>query len=639
MKKVAILALEKDITSSLTQLRALGVLHIEKKEVFSESLGKSLEEKSRLEKARQTILNFAPKKKETWQKEGEIPEDPAGAVLSLAEKRKQAEEQMAKNAREIMRIAGWGDFDPEGFAEISERCGKLYPYELSDKAYAKIGHEAKLILLKKAKARVYCLSVEEPLAGETPFVLPKESLGSLRNENAKLERIIAETAEELAAKTILLPAIDDKILEEEGKIEYETAKAGREIVGEGEKTDFPIALLQGYAPETALEKLTQGAREAGWALSLVDPGEGDRPPTLTKNNKFVEIIKPLFGFIGTVPGYQEYDISPSFLIFFSIFFAMIFGDAAYGTILLAVTLLAGFLAKAKTGKFPVAAQLFTLLSCTTILWGAINGSWFAAPYEKLPGFLQALVIPQFRNGGPLFLDFFRNLLGLEKGYQPADAAQWNVQFLCFSLGMVQLLYSHIKNIKRLLKSDTRLVALSQLGWLVMMTGLYFLVLSMLLKVQRPGFTVPLILIGIGLYFVFANQTGGNPLANVGKSFANFLPTFLNAVGSFADIISYIRLFAVGLAGTKIAQSFNAMSGIGAVTGGGASAGSFALKLAAAVFILAFGHGLNMMMNALSVIVHGVRLNLLEYAGNHLGMEWSGYAYKPFALKDAEGTEQ
>jgi len=96
---------------------------------------------------------------------------------------------------------------------------------------------------------------------------------------------------------------------------------------------------------------------------------------------------------------------------------------------------------------------------------------------------------------------------------------------------------------------------------------------------------------------------------------------------------------VGLAGTKIAQSFNAMSGIGAVTGGGASAGSFALKLAAAVFILAFGHGLNMMMNALSVIVHGVRLNLLEYAGNHLGMEWSGYAYKPFALKDAEGTEQ
>jgi V/A-type H+-transporting ATPase subunit I len=86
---------------------------------------------------------------------------------------------------------------------------------------------------------------------------------------------------------------------------------------------------------------------------------------------------------------------------------------------------------------------------------------------------------------------------------------------------------------------------------------------------------------------------------------------------------------VGLAGSAIASSFNSMAipaeGLGSI------GASFVLRVFSMVLILIFGHTLNMLMNALSVIVHGVRLNLLEYAGNHLSMEWSGYAYKPFAL--------
>jgi V/A-type H+-transporting ATPase subunit I len=165
----------------------------------------------------------------------------------------------------------------------------------------------------------------------------------------------------------------------------------------------------------------------------------------------------------------------------------------------------------------------------------------------------------------------------------------------------------------------------------MMIGLYFLVLFMLLKVTLVSFAVYMIGGGLAFYFIFAEQKGGNFFKNILKSFTNFLPTFLNAVGSFADIISYIRLFAVGLAGSSIAQSFNEMAI--PVDGFGAVGVSFVLRLFAAVLILVFGHALNIVMNALSVIVHGVRLNLLEYGANHLGMEWSGYAYKPFELKN------
>jgi V/A-type H+-transporting ATPase subunit I len=128
------------------------------------------------------------------------------------------------------------------------------------------------------------------------------------------------------------------------------------------------------------------------------------------------------------------------------------------------------------------------------------------------------------------------------------------------------------------------------------------------------------MIGCGLSFIiiFSRQEG-RFFHGVAMGLANLLTTFLSSISAFADIISYIRLFAVGLAGIEIAKSFNGIAaGLGTNVGG----------LIIGGVILLFGHALNMVMGALSVIVHGVRLNMLEFSG-HLGMEWSGKPYKPF----------
>ena len=109
--------------------------------------------------------------------------------------------------------------------------------------------------------------------------------------------------------------------------------------------------------------------------------------------------------------------------------------------------------------------------------------------------------------------------------------------------------------------------------------------------------------------------------------------FLKAISCFADVISYIRLFAVGLAGAMIAQIFNDMAM--PADGFGSFGLGFVIQIIVTVLILVAGHALNLALTALSVIVHGVRLNLLEYAGNHLEMEWSGYLYNPFSLKQKE----
>jgi V/A-type H+-transporting ATPase subunit I len=629
MKKVTLLGLNRLQEVNLQQLRELGVVHLEKKDVQSDSLSRLLEKKAQAETAAGVLRNFAPKKEDTTAAAIAFTDgDFSAHILKLADKRKADQEQLSALGREIARIEKWGDFEPALLKELAEKGVALIPYELSVQSFSELA-ERRVIVLGRDKRTVFCLALGEAIPDEQVFVLPEQSLSSLKKSSAALREALGAGENELKALALQANRINDELAALAQDIEFEKAKTGMDHI-EDCPAELAVSYITGYVPDPEVGVLKRAAAEHGWALYADEPSLDDVPPTLIKSNAVVRIIQPLFSFIGTIPGYNEYDISPSYLLFFSIFFAMIFGDAAYGSIIFIVSFLAGLGIRKKSGKFPDAAKLFAWLGFCTIVWGALNGSWFAIDSSVLPGFLQALVLPQFNPAVVLkaFPGFLSKIWTLP-AEAPGNTAYWNIQFLCFSIALVQLVYARLKNVAKCLKSTAPAVAFSQLGWLVMMIGLYFLVLSMLLKIEMPAFAPYLMGIGIGLYFIFANQTGGNVFANVGKSFANFLPTFLNAVGSFADIISYIRLFAVGLAGTSIAQSFNSMSGAGTI---GGSVGDIILKLLTAVLILVFGHGLNLMMNALSVIVHGVRLNLLEYAGNHLSMEWSGYSYKPFALR-------
>jgi V/A-type H+-transporting ATPase subunit I len=637
--------MERDRAASLEKIRETGVLHLAKKNVSSDSLSLLLNRRAELGKALGLLRRYpsggkvpadrakkpVPQAAYTADEEP-VEADPVKQVLALGEEKKRLLEQLLRQVKEIRRVEPWGDFDPGAFALFAAHGLSLIPCEIPLKVYEALSPETRLLVLSKDKRTVRALALGEEIPGARPFTLPERSLSGLEAAASETRKSLGELEGKFAALALRKGVLEAEQRELRGRIEFESARAGMETLAEA-PAETTVSWISGFVPRDSLGILKRAAAENGWALASEDPAPEDRPPTLVRNNPVVRIIQPLFSFLGTVPGYREYDISSSYLIFFCLFFAMIFGDAAYGCLLFIVSLIAGlgFRKKSKKNrKIPDAAKLFMLLSFCTVVWGSITGSWFAAPVEKLPVFLRALIIPPFNNSGPLvpFPAFLQSLFHLPAEIPLDDLkTRWNLQFLCFSVGACQLVYGRIKNIRKLLPS---LTALAQAGWLIMMIGLYFLVLFMLLKVEMPFFAVPLIGGGIALYFIFAEQNGGNFVKNIGKSFSNFLSIFLNAVGSFADIISYIRLFAVGLAGSIIAQSFNSMAipaeGFGALGLG------FALRVFAALLILIFGHALNIVMNALSVVVHGVRLNLLEYAGNHRGMEWSGYAYNPFALR-------
>ncbi|NCB02526.1 MAG: ATPase, partial [Spirochaetia bacterium] len=261
--------------------------------------------------------------------------------------------------------------------------------------------------------------------------------------------------------------------------------------------------------------------------------------------------------------------------------------------------------------------LLYVLSITSIIWGAVTGTWFGSLtiISSLP-FLQALVIPQIAS--------YPELFGIE-----ATNAQNTVMQFCFIIGTVQLSLACVMNIHHKIgKKD--LSAVADFGWLMMIDALYFLVLTL---VVGASLNMPVVatVVGIGFFLVvlFGAQGPGIPFVKgLAGGAAGLFTTFLNSISAFSNIISYIRLFAVGMASLAIAQSFNNMAG-GLLTG-------FALP--AGIAVLVIGHGLNIIMALLSVVVHGVRLNLLEFSGQ-LGMEWTGYAYNPFkeTVKNTSNT--
>ena len=621
--------MERDCEIFLDKLRQIGVVHPQRKRVPSAFLGRQDMNRKAL-----NILCRYPVKKEISMPPLSIVEgkDMTAHILARVDEKEVLQKQLVHLEKEARRVEAWGDFDPHDFAYLSHHGVKLFLYSLSLYSLNRMGDEIKLIVFSRDKQWAKVLAVGEEIPGLAPFKLPSHSLSSMKNRINAIRSHIEGIETELADLAYHKEVIEADMNRITGEIDYEMARAGMGTLKE-ESINTAVSWLSGFVPDEKIDTVIQAAKDNGWTLAWDDPTPADRPPTILRNGPAVRIIQPLFSMLGTIPGYWEYDISLSYMVFLSVFFAMIFGDAGYGLLLFALGAALGVFFKKKNGQFPDAAKLAMLFSSCTVVWGAITGAWFAIPVGNLPAVLRSLIVPPFNNSGPVaeFPRFLQKAFRLPEEIPMDDLkTKWNIQFLCFSIGMIQVFWARTKNIRKLLPS---LTAVAEAGWILAMTGIYFLVLFMLLKMPPPSFAPVLIAAGIALNFIFAEQKGGNFFLNILKSFSNFFSIFLKAIGGFGDIISYIRLFAVGMAGGMIARTFNSMAippeGLGSFSLG------FVLRLFIAVLVLVGGHGLNLLMSTLSLIIHGVRLNLLEYAGNHLGMDWSGYAYEHFALRQNE----
>ncbi|MBQ2841990.1 MAG: ATPase [Clostridia bacterium] len=631
MKKVSLIILGNKKSETLRKLRKLGILHIE----ITEGSGKKLDElKEQISLLESAIFSIGEKKnKNAEAKDASVSEALliSKEIASLEEEKKMClAERIALNA-ELERLGSWGEINPHSIDDLAEKGIDVSLYEMPKSEYENLGEGIKTLSIEKTKSSVKFLVIKSGIEDETAeslksyrLELPQISTAEIKQKIDDLNSRIKIIDEKTVSFSCYTESMKKAVKACEKEVEFEVYATGMtdESMSSGGKKEVSVACFKGYVEEDNLDRLKEAAKENSWGLLVEEPTEEDNVPTKLKNNKFVSLIYPLTDFLGTVPGYFEYDISGWFLGFILIFFGIIFGDGGYG--LLICSVVGAMIAKSLISKKEVspAFLLIGLFGLSTILWGTLTCTWFGLSPEQLPQWLKGLSVP-----------FISNVYADKIWYPPWTNGEYglttaqNLQIFCFSLALIQLTVAHIKVAVRNKKS---IKILGDIGSIMQLIGIFYVVLSFVVNAEVFSFglviggipigTAALVLViaGFVMSFVFSNYEG-NIVKSILESLKNIVSVLLGVVNVFSDIVSYIRLWAVGLAGAAISATVNELAG--------PLLGNF-LFMILAIVLLVFGHGLNMILNVLSVIVHGIRLNTLEFS-SHLDMSWSGHKFKPF----------
>lgn len=584
MKKAFLVVQNKDADNSIRNLRELGLLHVEHEHDPKGQEIILIQEELNLVNQVIGILGNVDKKtlaggiKHKKQKDLKIVMQ---HIIDSYKRYEHLKEYSITIKSRINQWEHWGDFEPDDIQALKSNNIYLRFYEvLKDQ----INNFPKEVIIKKIftqGAVVNCLiiSMGEPNIVFKEIEPPKVSLNAMKKrlqEDTPVLGVIQDNITEHACYLDDLSTLKNSLAR---NLEFYEA-----LYGMGQEEG--LTYLKGYIPFDAEKKLIAAAQKESWGILLKEPSEGDNVPTLMRNPAWISLIRPLLKLLEVVPGYRELDISPVFIIFFSLFFGMLIGDTGYGLVYLLLTM---FMHKKIGGRVKNKSVffLFYLLSSCAIIWGLLIGSFFGQEWL------------------------------LRAGYKPLAPSLNNVSFIqafCFFIGAVHLSIAH--SWRAILKSPS-LSALADIGWILVLWASFFIAKTLLLGDIFPGFAKWLIISGLILVLFFTN-----PQRNIFKAVGEGLGTIaLSLMNNFTDVVSYIRLFAVGLAGVAIADAFNAMA-VSVASGG-------FIAVIMSVIILIAGHGLNIILGPMSVLVHGVRLNVLEFSG-HANVTWSGFEYKPLS---------
>ena len=596
MKAVCVVSQNSRKQELLTALCDLGILHVAEKKTANSAF---LERFSALSRLLLELNDYASQEdcSDEILTDEQFQELYEASVNSL-EKRNSLKSKLTELNIELERLKPWGDFDAKMLKSLPGNLD-FHFYRMDKKTYKQLIEDdnVKFVHLSSVEKMetVAVIGKLDLNFNAIEFVVPEKDPIVLKDEIENCNKQLIECEATLKSAAKHLKSYSQQLLKTQNDVEFSS-------VEESVTRDDKLVWLSGYIPESEIESFIDTAKQQSWAWAISDVAEDDsNVPTKIKYGKLTGLIKPIFDILGVVPGYREYDISFWFLSFFALFFAMIIGDAGYGALFLIGTVLYHL----KSKKITNIILLLYLLSFSTVIWGALTGTWFGLEGAMHIPILKAMVIPGFAN----YPEYF-NIT--------SNSVQNNVMKFCFSIGVIQLALACIMNISRKIGSKN-LSFVADIGWLFSISALYLVVLNLVIG-EKINIAVVGIIVALGFLLVvlFGGMEPGKTFAQGLKSgVGDAFTVFLNTISAFGNVMSYIRLFAVGMASLAIAQSFNDM----------ASGFDGVLVIVGAV-IMIIGHVLNIIMGFLSVVVHGVRLNLLEFSGQ-LGMEWSGIAYEPF----------
>ena len=580
MKKLTLICTRASREVTLDALCDLGVVHLQP---VTSPEGEGLDQARNHFAYLQRALEVLPKHTQDAPS-GKSAHEAVDAIWHLIHRKQKLSEQIELLEIERKRYEFFGAFRVGDVRQLREQGIFVKLFSAPIKQIPVEPEDAKMVELGREGSSVYFVLISrtdvEIDAEELP--LPECSADGMARHIEGLQKELEEVEEGFSAYIGDRAAIAAIAGEAEDKVNWLEARNGMGL-------EEDVTYLKGFFPAEREKELRAAAEKQGWAVLVEDPTADDPVPTLLRNPKWVKPIKAVLDVIGVSPGYHELDISALFLIFLSIFFAFLIGDAGYGLLFIALTLFGKFKLRGNKTAQPGLNLLLIMSSCT-VVWGALSGSWFGITQTSLPAPLANLRLNWLTGDG--------------------DVVAQRIMLICFVLGTVHLAIAHIWNFFRKINSWA---CLSDLGWLCSTATMFFAVRMMVLNAVFPP--VMLYVLGVGVVLIILSLV-------LEKEYFGLVTLVLDVINNFVDIISYVRLYAVGAASFAIANSFNTMAieawgSKGVVVGG--------LIAALCIFL---GHALNIVLGGMAILVHGIRLNTLEFS-SHAGVQWAGIPFKAF----------
>ena len=526
------------------------------------------------------------------------------AYVAAREERTRLQQEMARLQKLADDIAPWGRYSEEDITKLAERGVTLRYFTTQSSTFDKMLDEWSETMTISEIARTQSTVYFVVVATDSSAVvvdgqevrLPSKDSEALKAEIAELaqaNKALDATFSRAAASVELIEDSAATIKEQLQGLKVD-ATAQREADGE-------LIVLEGWAEADTAEKVDKMLEEyPNLVFMKRDATIDDEAPVKLKNNKFARLFE-LIGSMYSLPKYGTLDLTAIFGPFYMLFFAICLCDAGYGLILLLVGL--ALLKKGGAGMRQ-AAWLSIVCSSATVAFGFYANSFFG------------MTISDFL---PIHQD---SLLNFQEDFFSISLA----------LGVFQILAGMAINIWMKSKLFGFTSTFGLLGWFIILLSGSLAVGLPMFGLTIPGFDAssPIFYGALGLgavLMLLLNNVKRNPLINIG---AGLWDTYNNITGLLSDVLSYIRLFAIGLSGGVLAQVFNSLAmGLSGLSEGIAGSAWYVvvLQIVAASIILLIGHGINLFMSAISSFVHPMRLTFVEFYKN-AGFEMGQRSFEP-----------
>lgn len=599
MKKFTFLAFYKEYDQFLHDLRDLGMIHVVEKdhtEADEERLQQFVAEAKKLGEASKTLKKNRDNKtnRSFNEPDVELGKKIPATIEKIEQKKSSLNQQLQIAAKEREALSPWGDFDPDNIQRLRQAGYQVHFFTSPDNKYNpewETLHDA--VVLKKESSKTYFITVNHTVEMADrldleEIKLPDISLSALDQLIHSLHAKIASQDEALQKLSDDLPSVEAALKELKANMTFTRVSQSATPLA-----DEKLMLLQGWAPaEKTPEIISYMESKDAW-FEVADPKPDDDVPIKFQNKGFFSLFEPIAE-LYMLPKYNEIDLTPYFAPFYMLFFGLSLGDIGYGLFLFMVATLVKTLQKKK-----ISASLITILSLvqvlglSTMVAGLLTGGFFGfAIYDLDNPVSQALKEKAYFNNNQMFM-------------------------LSLVLGVIQILFGMCLKIANRIKQFGLTHALSTIGWVVLLTSVIFAYLFP--SLMPMGGTLHLVVMGLAaIPIYFFNSPGKNPLVNLGLGLWD---TYNMATGLLGDVLSYVRLFALGLSGGILASVFNSLAT-------GMSPDNAIAGPIVAILIFLIGHAINIFMNVLGAIVHPVRLTFVEFYKN-AEFTGGGKKYTPF----------